>query len=135
MGTRAWIATLFIPLILGAGCGKADDSDTVAASIDQVLAGKAPAHVSADAWKDTHEFYTRREHAPAWMMEDQGMRADAAVAILGRAREHGLNAADYDEQEIIKLRSLPPGEDAPDKGTDERARTLAEADVRITAAL
>ena len=135
MGTRAWIATLFIPLILCAGCGKADDSDTVAASIQQVLAGKAPAHVSADAWKDTHEFYTRREHAPAWMMDDQAMRAEAAVAVLGRAREHGLDAADYEEQEIIRLRSLPMSEDAPGKGTDERARTLADADVRITAAL
>ena len=50
------------------------------------------------------------------------MRADAAVAVLGRAREHGLDAADYDEQEIIRLRSLPMSEDAPDKGTDERAQ-------------
>ncbi|HKH73623.1 MAG TPA: L,D-transpeptidase family protein [Vicinamibacterales bacterium] len=135
MGTRAWIATIFIPLILAAGCGKSDDSDTVAASIHQVLAGKSPAHVSAEAWKDTHEFYTRREHAPAWMMDDQGMQADAAVAVLGRAREHGLDAADYNEQEIILLRSLPLSEDAPEKGTDERARKLAGADVRITAAL
>ena len=47
MGTRAWIATLFfIPLILCAGCGKADDSDTVAASIHQVLAGKARASLA-----------------------------------------------------------------------------------------
>ena len=135
METRAWIATLFIPLILGAGCGKADDSDTVAASIRQVLAGKAPANVSADAWKDTHEFYARRQHAPVWMMDDQGMRADAAIAVLGRAREHGLEAADYDEQEIIRLRSVPMSEDAPEKGTEERARALAQADARITSAL
>ena len=132
MGTRAWIATVFIALILCAGCGKADDTDTVAASIHQVLAGKAPAHVSATAWQDTHEFYTRRQHAPAWMMDDQGMRADAAVALLGRAREHGLDAADYDEPELIRLRSLPLSEDAPERGTEERARGLAEADVRIT---
>lgn len=135
MGTRAWSATLFISLILCAGCGKADDSETVATSIRQVLAGKAPANVSADAWKDTHEFYTRRQDMPAWMMDDQSMRADTAIAVLGRAREHGLDAADYDEQEIIKRRSLALSEDAPEKGTEERARTLAEADVRITAAL
>ena len=135
MKTRAWIATVFITLILCAGCGKADDSETVAATIRQILAGKAPAHVSANAWKDTHEFYSRRQHAPAWMLEDQAMRADTAVAVLGRAREHGLNAADYDEQEIIRLRSLPLSEDAPETGTDERARALAEADVRITSAL
>ena len=135
MGTRAWIATLFIPLILCAACGKADDSDTVAASIHQVLAGKAPTNVSADAWRDTHEFYTRRQHAPAWMMEDQRMRADAAVVVLGRAPEHGLDPADYDEPEMSRLRSLPLSEDAPEKGTEERARALAEADVRITSSL
>jgi murein L,D-transpeptidase YcbB/YkuD len=135
METRAWIATSFLALILCAGCGKADDSDTVAASIRQALAGKAPAHINADAWKDTQEFYARRQHATAWMMEGQEPRADAAVAILGRAREHGLDAADYDEQEILRLRSLPQSEDAPEKGSEERARALAEADVRITSAL
>jgi murein L,D-transpeptidase YcbB/YkuD len=135
METRAWIAIVFIALILCAGCGKADDTDTVAASIHQVLAGKAPTHVSADAWKDTHEFYTRRQHAPAWMMDDQMVRADAAVAVLGRAREHGLDDADYDEPEIVRLRSLPLSEDAPERGTEERARALAEADVRITSSL
>jgi murein L,D-transpeptidase YcbB/YkuD len=69
------------------------------------------------------------------MLEGQAERADAAVAVLGRAREHGLDAADYDEQEVIRLRSLPMSEDAPEKGSDERARVLAEADVRITSAL
>jgi murein L,D-transpeptidase YcbB/YkuD len=135
MDTRAWIATLFLALILCAGCGKADDSELVAATIRQFLAGKAPAHVSANAWKDTHEFYSRRQHAPAWMLDDDGVRADTAIAVLGRAREHGLNAADYDEHDIIRLRSLTLSEDAPEKGTDERARALAEADVRITATL
>ncbi len=135
METRAWIATLFLALILCASCGKTDDSDMVAASIRQTLAGKAPAHVSPDAWKDTNEFYSRRQHATAWMMEDQAQRADAAIAVLGRAREHGLDATDYDEQEIIRLRSLTMSEDAPEKGTEERARGLAEADVRITSAL
>jgi murein L,D-transpeptidase YcbB/YkuD len=135
METRAWIATFFLGLIFCAGCGKSDDTDTVAVSIRQVLAGKAPAHISADAWKDTHEFYARRQHATAWMMENQAPRADAAVALIGRAREHGLDAADYNEQEIVRLRSLPFSEDAPEKGSEERARMLAEADVRITSAL
>jgi murein L,D-transpeptidase YcbB/YkuD len=135
MGTRAWIATLFIPLILGAGCGTADDTERVAESIGEVLAGKAPPHISADAWKDTHEFYSRRQHAPAWMLKDQPMRADAAIAMLGRAREHGLDPADYDEHDIIRLRSLPTSEDAPKRGSEEGARELAQADVRITAAL
>ena len=135
MRTRAWIATLFIPLILGAGCSKADDSQRVAESIQRVLARKAPTHVSADAWTDTHEFYSRRQYAPAWMMNDQAMRADAAIALLDRAREHGLDPADYDDQEILRLRLLPTSEDAPEPGSEERVRALAQADVRITAAL
>lgn len=135
MDTRPCITASLIALILCAGCGKADDSETVAASVRQVLAGKAPAQVSANAWKDTHEFYSRRQHALVWMVDEKGMRADIALAVVGRAREHGLSAADYDEQELIRLRSLPMSEDAPEKGTDQRARALAEADVRITSAL
>jgi murein L,D-transpeptidase YcbB/YkuD len=135
MGTRAWTSSLFISLLFCAGCGTGDDTETVAASIRQVLTAKAPAHVSAAAWKDTHEFYARRQGAPVWMMDAPATLADSAVAVLGRAREHGLDPENYDEQEIIRLRSLPLSEDAPDKGTEDRARTLAEADVRITAAL
>jgi murein L,D-transpeptidase YcbB/YkuD len=135
MGTRAWIATLFLGLICSAGCGRTDDAETAALSIRQVLAGEAPAHISADAWTDTQEFYSRRQHATAWMMEGQGPRADAAVAVLGRAREHGLDPADYDQQEIVRLRSLTTSEDAPEKGTEARARAIAEADVRLTSAL
>jgi Uncharacterized protein conserved in bacteria len=135
MGTRAWAATLFIPLILCAGCGKADDPDAVALTIHQLLDGKAPDHVSAEAWKDTHEFYKRRQDAPAWMMDDQRTNADAAVETLGRAREHGLDPANYDQQEIARLRSLVMSEDAPEKGSEQRTDVLAEGDVRITAAL
>jgi murein L,D-transpeptidase YcbB/YkuD len=135
MGTRAWAATLFIPLILCAGCGKADDPDTVALTIHQLLDGKAPDHVSAEAWKDTHEFYKRRQDAPAWMMDDQRTNADAAVETLGRAREHGLDPANYDQQEIARLRSLVMSEDAPEKGSEQRTDVLADGDVRITAAL
>jgi murein L,D-transpeptidase YcbB/YkuD len=135
METRAWIATVFIALSLCAGCGKADDPDTVSAYIDQFFAGKAPAHVSAEAWKDTHEFYSRRRHAPAWTMADQVKRADDAVVLLSRAREHGLDPANYEEREIIRLRTVSMSEDGPDIGSHERARLLAEADVRITLAL
>ena len=137
MGPRAPIATLFvlIPLILCGGCGKADDPDTVALTIHQLLDGKPPDHVRADAWKDTHEFYKQRQDAPAWMMDGQGMHADQAVEILGGAREHGLDPANYDQQEIVRLRSLVMSEDAPEKGSERRADVLAQADVRITAAL
>jgi murein L,D-transpeptidase YcbB/YkuD len=135
MGTRAWIATPFIVFVLCAGCGKADDADTVSAYIDQLFVGKAPQHISAEAWKDTREFYSRRRRAPAWTMNDQAKRADDAVAVLARAREHGFDPADYDEQEITRLRTLLMSEDGPAIGSQERARILADADVRITLAL
>jgi murein L,D-transpeptidase YcbB/YkuD len=136
MGIRAVTATLLISLISWAACSATDHSDAVADdSIRNILAGKNPAHVSNNTWADTHEFYARRQYALAWMMDDQGMRAETAVSVLGRAREHGLDAADYDEQEIIRLRSLLMSEDAPEEGTAERARALAEVDVRITSAL
>ena len=135
MGTRAWIVMLCIAPLFFIGCGNRDDTETVAASIRQVLAEKKPAHVSADAWKDTHELYARREQAPLWMMEREAAHADAAVKLLGAARNHGLDPADYDEQDIVKLRTLQTSEDAPEKGSPERARWLAAADVRITSAL
>jgi len=135
MGTRAWAATLFVSLILCAGCGKADDPDRVALTIHRLLDGKAPDHVSAEAWKDTHEFYKQRQDAPAWMMDDQRTNADAAVETLGRARQHGLDPANYDEREIARLRSLVMSEDAPEKGSEQRTDVLAAGDVRITAAL
>jgi murein L,D-transpeptidase YcbB/YkuD len=129
------MAVLSAALIVCSGCVAADDPNSVAAFIRQELSSQAPAHVSVEAWRDTHEFYARRELAPAWMMDEQMMRADAAVHVLGRARQHGLDPADYDEQDIIKLRSLQTSEDAPEKGSAERAQWLAEADVRITSAL
>jgi murein L,D-transpeptidase YcbB/YkuD len=134
MGTRAWIAPALV-LILCVGCGKRDDRDTVSAYIDQLFTGKPPAHLSPAAWKDTHEFYSRRHHAPAWAMNDQTTHADDAIAVIRRAREHGFDPADYDEQEIVRLRTLSMSEGAPDIGSHERARMLAETDVRITAAL
>ena len=129
------MVALVCVLVLGHGCGNADDTETVAASIRQVLGRKPPAHVSAEAWKDTHEFYARRQQAPAWTMDDQVMRADAAVRVLGSAKTHGLDSADYDDQEIVRLRTLQRSEDAPEKGSSERAQALADTDVWITAAL
>jgi len=94
MGTRASTATTFIALLLCVGCGKRDDPNTVGAYIDQLFVGTPPAHLNAAAWKDTHEFYSRRHHAPAWTMDEQAARADDAIAVLGRAREHGLDPAE-----------------------------------------
>ena len=135
MGTRAWVSTLIIALVCSSGCANRDDTNRVAADIQHVLAGKRPAHVSAEAWTDTLEFYARREHRPAWMMDDQTMRADIAVQVLHAAKGHGLEPDDYGLEDIVRRRAQQTSEDAPEKGSDERARLLAEADVRITSSL
>jgi murein L,D-transpeptidase YcbB/YkuD len=125
---------LLVTPILCLGCG-GDDSSKVAAEIGRVLAGKAPAHVSKDAWADTHVFYERRQHLPAWAMDDESTLAEAALHLVSSARQHGLDPANYGEQEITAWRALQTSEDAPEKGSAERAQQLAEADVRITSAL
>lgn len=135
MGTRRWITTLLVALIISSGCGKADDVDAVTAAIRRTLAESPPPQVSAAAWNDTREFYSRRQQAPAWMLDDQAMRADAGLHALGTAKEHGLDPADYGAQDVVRLRALQMSEDAPEKESPARTRGLAEADVRITAAL
>lgn len=135
MGPRAWIASLLIGLVWVNGCTRADDANQIASSIQHQLTQKAPAHVSADAWKDTREFYSRRHDMPAWIVDEQGARVDAAIKVLNSAAAHGLDPADYDEQAIMTIRTLWNSEDAPEKGSPERAQWLGESDVRITAAL
>lgn len=134
MRLRAWTIPLLITPILFTGCG-GDDSSKVAAAISQVLAGKPPAQVSKEAWADTHEFYGRREHMPAWTMDGEAMLAEAAQHVVSSAKAHGLNPADYGEQDISTFRTLQTSEDPPDEGSAERAQWLAETDVRITSAL
>jgi murein L,D-transpeptidase YcbB/YkuD len=68
-------------------------------------------------------------------MDEQTMRADTAMQVVSSARTHGLDPANYGEQDLIKARALLTSEDAPEKGSDERAQRLADADVRITSAL
>lgn len=134
MRLRAWTITLLIAPILFIGCG-GDDSSRVAAAISEVLAGKPPAQISKEAWADTHEFYRRRSDLPAWTMEGDAMLAEVAVHVVSSSKDHGLNPADYGEQELIAWRAHQTSEDAPEKGSAEREQQLAEADVRITSAL
>lgn len=135
MGPRAWRTPLILGLAFVGACSRTDSAQQIAASIEQQLGQKPPSHVSAGAWKDTHEFYARRQQTLAWMVDEQGTKVDAAIKTLNSAAAHGLKPADYDEQAIMKLRTLWNSEDAPEKGSPERAQWLAESDVRITAAL
>jgi murein L,D-transpeptidase YcbB/YkuD len=137
MRTRAWLLPLLIAPILFIGCGK-DDTPEIAAAIGQTLAAKRPAQVSAEVWNDTNEFYSRRENTPAWPAagaEGATTRADEAIQLLRRAKEHGLEPADYGEQELVRLRALQTSEDAPEKGSAERSQLAAKTDVSLTVAL
>jgi murein L,D-transpeptidase YcbB/YkuD len=135
MRLPGWVAAICLAPFLLSGCSPSDNTQKVAEGIRQVLAEKPPPHVNAAAWSDTQEFYRRGGHVPVWAMDDQSVRADTAVQVIGSASHHGLDRADYSEQDIIKLRTLQSSEDAPEKGSPERTRQLAELDVRVTSAL
>jgi len=135
MRPRAWTLVLFLAPFICIGCGSTDDPATVAVAIHQVLSEEAPAQVSAAAWTDTQEFYKRGDDAPVWAMPNDAMRADAAMQVIANAKQHGLDPNDYGDEDIIRLRTLQSSEDAPEKGSPERTRALAELDVRITSAL
>ena len=134
MNLRIWTIPVLIAPILSTACG-GDDSGRVAAAISQVLDSKPPAQVSAEAWTDTHEFYRHRENLPAWTMDDGSMLAETALQVVRSAKDHGLAPGDYGEQDIVRFRTLQTSEDAPEEGSPEREKWLAEADVRITSAL
>ena len=125
-----------IVFVMAGLCGACAENETpkVVEAIHQSVAGKAPAHASAAAWTDTQEFYKRRDYAPVWVMDEQ-MRADTAMQLVSSAKTHGLDPAAYGEEDLIKARARLTSEDAPEKGTDERVRSLADTDVRITSAL
>jgi murein L,D-transpeptidase YcbB/YkuD len=85
--------------------------------------------------KDVREFYERRDFASAWVTQDDGSRAHQAMTVIDTAPEHGLDAADYDTQNVTRLLDTQFGEDPPKGDARTRARQLAEIDTRITTAL
>jgi murein L,D-transpeptidase YcbB/YkuD len=135
MRPRAWTLVLLVAPFFYTGCGSADDPAKISAAIRQMLSQSAPAQVTAAAWTDTQEFYKRGGHAAVWAMESDASRADAAIQIIAKAKQHGLDPTDYSDPEIVRLRTLQSSEDAPEKGSPERTENLAELDVRITSAL
>jgi len=132
--TCAWIVSLVCAPFLLAGCGDRDNTPQVAAAIHQVLAGKPLVAAKAEAWTDVREFYNRRQNVPAWL-DEEAANTEGTVHVVRTAREHGLDPADYGEQDIVKLLEMKASEDGFGKDALERARRIAELDVRITTAL
>ena len=99
--------------------------------IQQLTAGAPVSPVSKEVWADVQRFYAERTHAPRWVLESDDGQAAAALALVRRAPEHGLAAADYDE-------GLPRPRDpkqSMEEALGEDVARLAAVDVQITTAL
>jgi murein L,D-transpeptidase YcbB/YkuD len=85
----------------------------------------------ADIRDAVRGFYTRLDQALAWSGRTRPSKhADAALALLASAHEHGLSPADYQVEELRGERQVV--ESAP---ASERRKRIAVFDIRLTAAL
>jgi murein L,D-transpeptidase YcbB/YkuD len=127
---RCFAVTLLIAV--AAACGSAAAPDPVTTGLGEILAGKRLPPANDAVWDDVLEFYGLREGKPAWVTDKPTAKAAAAVHVLQSAREHGLNAEDYNAAEIAQLKEAVEqvDEDAP-----SHPQQLAELDARITASL
>ena len=130
---HALLLPLVVLALLACACAKKDTTPQVIAAIQQTVAGKAVSASTADAWNDVREFYKQRENKAAWVNDRfTEERAADALNVLRSAVDHGLNPADYDEADIVKLHAeiaaLP-------KEAPNRLEKLAAFEARVTSAL
>lgn len=130
-GHRAIRVAIFCGVVTcGAAACSNDISSEVTSAIQETTAAAAPAGVSAPVWADVQHFYNARSHAPAWTAEPE--RAIAALRLVRRAPEHGLDAGDYGEADLSSVISDTKRlEDTLKKNPAATARL----DVRLTTAL
>lgn len=85
----------------------------------------------ADIRDAVRGFYTDVGEILAWSgRSGPGKRADAALALLGSAEQHGLSPADYQVADLAAERAGIEG-----ASTSEQKRRAAIFDIRLTAAL
>jgi murein L,D-transpeptidase YcbB/YkuD len=130
-GHRAIRVAIFCGVVAcGAAACSNDTSSEVTSAIQEATAAAAPAGVSAPVWADVQHFYNARSHAPAWTAEPE--RAIAALRLVRRAPDHGLDAGDYGEADLSAAIS-------DTKRLEDTLRTdpaaTARLDVRLTTAL
>jgi murein L,D-transpeptidase YcbB/YkuD len=133
--TQRWAVIVVITVIGGwvsDGCRKSDDTTATAAALRQVLDGKPVIGAQASVWADVREFYKRRDGAPVWVKHTFTANAEDALQLLRTAWQHGFAPADYGEQPVRQLLGALEQSHTP---APDRARLLAEFDVRITTAL
>jgi murein L,D-transpeptidase YcbB/YkuD len=128
---------LTAPLILVLGvltaCSTPRKPHEVSPHIQTLIAERPIANVEPVVWKDVQAFYTRRDHAPAWVDNRRPTeRAADAIAILNTARAHGYSADEYGAAELLKMSQ---DVEQIDKESPKRLEHNAQFDVRMTAAL
>jgi murein L,D-transpeptidase YcbB/YkuD len=105
--------------------------DPIVTAIAQHLAASRPDAVTADVWADAQRFYSSRAHRAAWLTENDRRNADAALAAIAHAPEHGLDPARYHAADLTAaLRTLDG-----DASVADRSGRLAVLDTQITTAL
>src|SRR5204862_3859884 len=92
----------------------------------------APPRTNAALWANAKRFYELRSGTPAWVDGRRWTNADQALMTVGRAFEHGLDAADYGEPQIAAMLNQLKTQSGD---TPDRDRQLAAADLSLTTAL
>ncbi len=105
----------------------------VTPSIEKILAGKPRSTVESANWTEVKAFYTQRNNEPAWVDQRRPVgNAKEAIEVLGTARQHGFDPADYGASELLEKSQAV---EKIQKGTQERFERVADIDVQLTAAM
>jgi murein L,D-transpeptidase YcbB/YkuD len=127
---RALVCSL---LIAFSACKSAPAPHEVTPALQKVVAGKPLPNVEPAIWTDVQTFYTRRQHAPAWVDHRRPTdKAAKVIALLNTARQHGYDPADYAAPALLEVSQAV---EQIDKQSPERLDRLAEFDARMTAGL
>jgi murein L,D-transpeptidase YcbB/YkuD len=141
MKLARWQVAIVLAGSVAAGCG----TPTTTPELQAVLAGSsAPtvgaglsAAVSSELWPEIQEFYAARDQQFAWVAADGPIdRTFEVLDALRGASTHGLDPTQYGEPELRAEATRLSDKTASTAGdTGDRARAVAELDVRLTAAL
>lgn len=128
----AAVLTPFLAVFL-VSCASARKPHEVTPALQEIVSGKAAPNVEPGVWSDVRAFYTRREHAPAWVDNRRPTdRAADAIAVLNTARQHGFDPQEYGAAELL---AMSQEVETIDKESPERLKKVAEFDARLTAGL
>jgi hypothetical protein len=105
-----------------------DRHTEIRAAIDSVTAADRPSSITAHTWTNVRQFYSTAD-APAWVDARSTSRASTALELLKDAGVFGLNANDYQTENLEA--ALASVAESNDEDADQAAR-LASLDVEIT---